>query len=190
MEDSMRIGVNSMILVAALVAAANGGGFQPEPPEPGVYAQTEMGLVPMKQPIGGVEIAASMTSSIGTRAFVFPINTLAEVPVARNLSGFVVNLATVQDAAAAAAQLRFVIGEHVREPDFQVMTVRAGKFRTGMYQVTSPNLTKEWLAGAYAKLTNTRKWRDKHPRAIVGLILNGQTMYPIQVDTAALTEKR
>ena len=185
----MRIGVTSIVLVLALVAAANGSRYQVDTPEPGVYAQTDVGLVPMKKPIGGVEIAGSMRSSIGTRAFVFPVNDLTEVPVARQISAFVVNLATVQDAAAAAAQLRFVVGEHVREPDFQVMTVRAGKFRTGMYQFTSPNLTRDWLAAAYAKLTNTRKWRDKHPRAIVGLILNGQTMYPIQVDTAAFAEK-
>lgn len=144
----------------------------------------------MKRPIGGVEIAGSMRSSIGTRAFVFPVNDLTEVPVARKISAFIVNLATVQDAAAASAQLRFVVGEHVREPDFQVMTVRAGKIRTGLYQFTSANLTDEWLAAAYAKLTNTRKWRDKHPRAIVGLILNGQTMYPIQIDTAGVAEKR
>jgi hypothetical protein len=186
----MRIGASSTILVLALVAPVNGGGYQLEPPEPGVYAQTDMGLVPMKKPIGGVEIAASMRSSIGTRIFVFPVNDFTDVPVAHDISGFIVNLATVQDTAAAAAQLRFVIGEHVREPDFEVMTVRAGKFRTGLYQFTSANLTREWLASAYGKLTNTRKWRDKHPRAMVGLILNGQTMYPIQVDTAALTEKR
>jgi hypothetical protein len=188
----MRIGVSSTIVVLglALGATASGSGYQLDPPEPGVYAQTEVGLVPMKKPIGGVEIAASMTSSIGTRAFIFPVNDLTDVPVAHDISAFIVNLATVQDAAAAAAQLRFVVGEHVREPDFQVMTVRAGKFRTGMYQFTSANLNREWLAAAYAKLTNTRKWRDKHPRAIVGLILNGQTMYPIQVDTAALTDKR
>src|SRR4051812_4848649 len=73
-EDSMRISLSSTILAAALVAAANGRGVQPEPPEPGVYAQTDVGLVPMKKPIGGVEIAGSMTSSIGTRAFVFPVN--------------------------------------------------------------------------------------------------------------------
>jgi len=186
----MRIGVSATILVAALVAAANGSGQQPEAPEPGVYAQTEVGLVPMKKPIGGVEIAGSMRSSIGTRAFVFPVNDLNGVPVAREISGFVVNLATVQDAAAASAQLRFGVGEHVREPDFQVMTVRPGKIRTGLYQFTSANLTHAWLATAYAKLTNTRKWKDKHPRAIIGLILNGQTMYPIQIDTAWLDEKR
>src|SRR5919112_4415031 len=174
----MRIGVSSTAIVLALIAAAHGRGYQPEAPEPGVYAQTEVGLVPMKKPIGGVEISGSMTSSIGTRAFIFPVNDLTEVPVARQLSAFIVNLATVQDAAAASAQLRFVVGEHVREPDFQVMSVRAGKFRTGMYQFTSPNLTHDWLAAAYAKLTKTRKWRGKQPRAIVGLILNGQTMYP------------
>jgi hypothetical protein len=190
MEDAMRVVTSSTILVAALIAAANGSALQFDPPEPGVYAQTEVGLVPMKKPIGGVEIAGSMRSSIGTRAFVFPVDDLTEVPVAQQLSGFIVNLATVQDAAAASAQLRFVVGEHVREPDFQVMTVRAGKFRTGVYQFTSANLTHEWLAAAYAKLTSTRKWKDKHPRAIVGLVLNGQTMYPIQVDTAALVEKR
>jgi hypothetical protein len=186
----MRLGVSTTMLVAAFVAAASGSGLQPEPSEPGVYAQTEVGLVPMKKPIGGVEIAGSMRSSIGTRAFVFPVNDLSEVPVAREISAFVVNLATVQDAAAASAQLRFVVGEHVREPDFQTMTVRAGKFRTGMYQFTSAHLTHEWLAAAYAKLTNARKWRDKHPRAIVGLVLNGQTMYPIQIDTAWLAEKQ
>jgi len=185
----MRIGVSATILVAVLVAGAHGGGVQLEPPEPGVSAQTEVGLVPMRKPIGGVEIAGSMRSSIGTRAFVFPVNDLTEVPVAREISAFIVNLATVQDAAAASAQLRFVVGEHVREPDFQVMTIRPGKIRTGLYQFTSANLTHEWLGAAYAKLTNTRKWRDKHPRAIVGLVLNGQTMYPIQIDTAALAEK-
>ena len=186
----MRIGVSLSILVLAVVAADHGSGAQLEAPEPGVYAQTAVGLVPMKQPIGGVEIAGAMRSSVGTRAFIFPINDLADVPVAREISAFIVNLATVQDAAAAAAQLRFVVGEHVREPDFQVMSVRAGKFRTGIYQFTSPNLTHEWLAAAYAKLTNARKWRDKRPRAIIGLVLNGQTMYPIQIDAAALTEKR
>lgn len=42
----MRIGVSATILVAALAAAANGGGLQLEPPGSGVYAQTEVGLVP------------------------------------------------------------------------------------------------------------------------------------------------
>ena len=188
----MRVVTSSTILVAGFIAAAaaNGSVLQFDPPEPGVYAQTEVGLVPMKKPIGGVEIAGSMRSSVGTRAFVFPINDFADVPVAQQISGFIVNLATVQDAAAASAQLRFVVGEHVREPDFQLMTIRPGKIRTGLYQFTSANLTREWLGAAYAKLTNTRKWRDKHPRAIVGLVLNGQTMYPIQIDTAWLAEKR
>jgi hypothetical protein len=106
------------------------------------------------------------------------------------VTGFLVNLATVQDSAAAAAQMRFIVGEHVREPDFQVMAVRPAKFRTGTYRIGSPNLTRDWLSTAYAKLTNTRKWRDKHPRAVVGLILNEQTMYPVRIDEAMLTEKR
>jgi len=87
----MRIAVSLSILVLAVVAGDNGSGAQLEAPEPGVYAQTAVGLVPMKQPIGGVEIAASMRSSIGTRAFIFPINDLATVPVAREISGFIVN---------------------------------------------------------------------------------------------------
>jgi len=186
----MRIAVSCTIIVLAFVAGARGSGYQRDPPEPGVYAETEVGLVPLKQPIGGIEIAGAMRSSMATRALVFPISTLDDVPVATDVAAFVVNLATVQDRDAAVAQMRFMIGERAREPEFKVMAVRAGKFRIGYYRISSPNLTRDWLATTYAKMTDTRKWRDKHPRAIVGLILNEQTMYPVRIDTATLTEKR
>jgi hypothetical protein len=186
----MRIPVSSTIVVMAFVAAATGSGYQAEAPEPGVYADTAVGLVPLKQPLGGIEIAGAMRSSMATRALVFPISTLENVPVATDVAGFIVNLATVQDHAAAAAQMRFMIGERAREPEFTVMAIRAAKFRIGYYRISSPNLTRDWLAAAYAKMTDTRKWRDKRPRAIVGLILNEQTMYPVRIDTDVLTAKR
>jgi hypothetical protein len=47
----------------------------------------------------------------------FPIESLERVPVVSELTGFLVNVPTVQDSAAAAAQMRFTIGEHVREPE-------------------------------------------------------------------------
>ena len=67
------------------------------------------------------------------------------------------------------------------------MAVRPAKFRIGLYRISSPNLTRTWMATAYAKLTNKRQWRDKHPRAIVGLIVNGQTMFPVRIDPLSLT---
>ncbi len=85
--------------------------------------------------------------------------------------------------------MRFMVGERVREPDYETMTVKPSKFRTGVYRIESPDLTHQWLVTAYAKLTNTRKWKDKHPAAIVGLILNEQTMYPVRIDEVVLTGK-
>src|SRR5256885_11159492 len=177
--------------IAIALIAASSGRAQPGslPEEPGVYAETEAGAVALKQPVAGFDVTSGMRGAT-RRAYVFPIGDLKDVPSATDVTGFFVNLATVQDNAAAAAQMRFIVGEHVREPDFQVMAVRPAKFRTGMYRIGSPNLTREWLSAAYAKLTNARKWRDKHPRAIVGLILNEQTMYPVRIDEAMLTEKR
>jgi hypothetical protein len=178
------------VVALALLAAASAGAQQPSPvPEaPGVYADTSAGPIALKKTFSGIQIAGPMSGGTRSTASVFPIPSLDEVPTAPGVTGFLVNLATVQDSAAAGAQLRFAIGEHVREPDYQIMTVKPGKFRTGMYQITSPNLTHDWLSAAYAKLTSTRKWRDKHPPAIVGLIVNGE-MYPVRIDTAWLAEK-
>jgi hypothetical protein len=156
------------------------------PADPGVYAETDAGTVALKKTFSGVDIAGSMPTSTRTRVLVFPIPAVDEVPVAATLGGFIVNLAGVEDARAAASQIRFTVGDHVREPDFQVMAVNVGKFRTGVYRISSPQMTREWMANAYAKLTSARKWRDKHPPAIVGLIVNDQ-MYPVRIDQAMLT---
>ena len=158
----------------------------PLPADPGVYAETGTGTVPLRKTFSGLDIAGSMPTSTRTRVLVFPIPAVDDVPVAAALAGFIVNLAGVEDARAAAAQIRFTIGDHVREPDFQVMAVNVGKFRTGVYRISSAQMTREWMANAYAKLTNTRKWRDKHPPAIVGLIVN-DVMYPVRIDPGTLT---
>jgi len=177
-------------MALAVPAVLLAGGRQAPSIDPGVYAETDAGTIALKQTIAGIEIAASMRSSINTRAFVFPVSTLDGVPVAASVTGFLVNLASVDDREAAAAQMRFMIGERAREPDYETMAVRPAKFRIGLYRISSPNLTREWMAAAYAKLTNKRQWRDKHPRAIVGLIVNGQTMYPVRIDPASLTLQR
>ena len=156
------------------------------PADPGVYAETGAGTVPLKKTFSGLDIAGSMPTSTRTRVLVFPIPAVDDVPVAAALAGFIVNLVGVDDARAAASQIRFTVGDHVREPDFRVMAVNVGKFRTGVYRIASPQITREWMANAYAKLTNTRKWRDKHPPAIVGLIVNDQ-MYPVRIDPETLT---
>jgi hypothetical protein len=170
---------------AAFVGAAQQAAL---PADPGVYAETASGAVPLKKTFSGFDVAGSMSTSTRTRVLVFPISTVDDLPAAPGVAGFIVNLATVDDSRAAASQMRFAIGDHVREPDFQVMAVTVGKFRTGVYRISSPQLTHEWLAGAYAKLTSARKWRDKRPPAIVGLILNDQ-MYPVRIEEAALTVK-
>ena len=177
------IALSILIAVAALAAPQ-----APVPEAPGVYAETGDGPLPMKKTFSGVQINGPMSGGTRTTASVFPVPGLDGVPAAPGVTAFLINLPTVQDNAAAAAQLRFVIGEHVREPDYQMMTVQPGKFRTGMYRISSPNLTHEWMAAAYEKLTSARKWRDKHPPAIVGLILNGE-MYPVRIDAAWLAEK-
>jgi hypothetical protein len=186
----MRIDTFGGIALVAIAAVLVGPAQQPPVPEdPGVYAQTDAGTVALKKSFRGIEIAGPMSSGARTGAVVFPIPVLEGVPKAADVTGFLVNLVTVQDSQAAAAQMRFMVGERVREPDYQVMTVRPGKFRTGMYQITSPNLTREWLTTAYAKLTSSRKYRDKQPPATVGLVLNGE-MYPVRIDEAVLTAKR
>jgi len=177
------IALSILIAVAALAAPQ-----APVPEAPGVFAETGDGPLPMKKTFSGVQINGPMSGGTRTTASVFPVPGLDGVPAAPGVTAFLINLPTVQDNAAAAAQLRFVIGEHVREPDYQMMTVQPGKFRTGMYRISSPNLTHEWMAAAYEKLTSARKWRDKHPPALVGLILNGE-MYPVRIDAAWLAEK-
>jgi hypothetical protein len=185
----MHIRTLAAVALLALLASRSAGAQQaPLPEAPGVYAETAAGAVALKKTFSGIQIAGPMSGGTRSIASVFPIPNLDDVPNASGVTGFLVNLATVQDSAAAGAQLRFVIGEHVREPDYQIMTVQPGKFRTGMYRITSPNLTHDWLSTAYAKLTNSRKWRDKHPPAIVGLILNSE-MYPVRIDAAWLAEK-
>jgi len=179
----------ALLLAAALAAAPR----QTAPAiDPGVYAETAAGAIRLQQSIAGIEIAGSMRSSIQTRAFVFPIttSTLDGVPVAADVAAFLVNLASVDDRGAAAAQMRFTLAERAREPDYETMAVRPAKFRIGLYRISSPNLTRQWMAEAYAKLTNKRQWRDKHPRAIVGLIVNGQTMFPVRIDPDSLTLQR
>lgn len=185
----MRLATSSCAILATLALAADPRQSAPSI-DPGVYAETDAGTIALKQTIAGIEIAGSMRSSLNTRAFVFPISTLDGVPAAASVTGFLVNLASVDDREAAAAQLRFTIGERAREPDYEAMAVRPAKFRIGLYRISSPNLTREWMVTAYAKLTNKRKWRDQHPRAIVGLIVNGQTMYPVRIDQASLTLQR
>ena len=182
--------VNAAWWIPLVVPAVLAAGGQGPSVDTGVYAETDAGTIALKQTIAGIEIAGSMRSSIHTRAFVFPISTLDGVPVAAGVTGFLVNLASVDDREAAAAQLRFTLGERAREPDFETMAVRPAKFRIGLYRISSPNLAREWMAAAYAKLTSKRQWRDRHPRAIVGLIVNGQTMYPVQIDPASLTLQR
>jgi len=186
--------VAATLWTALLLATPLAAGPQQTSPsiDPGVYAETESGTVALKQSIAGIEIAGSMRSSIQTRAFVFPISTstLDGVPVAADVAAFLVNLATIDDRGAAAAQMRFTLAEPAREPDYETMAVRPAKFRTGLYRISSPNLAREWMATAYAKLTNKRQWRDKHPRAIVGLIVNGQTMFPVRIDPASLMLQR
>jgi hypothetical protein len=187
----MRLNTLATIVLLVFVVLFGAGAQQaPLPEEPGVYAETDAGMLPLKKPFSGFEISGPASSGGRTHAFVFPIPNVDGVPVAAEVTAFFVNLATVQDNAAAAAQMRFMIGDHVREPDYQVMAVRPGKFRTGIYRITSPNLTNEWMAAAYAKLTASRKWRDKRPPALIGLILNEQTMYPVQIDVGVLKEKR
>jgi len=187
------VGRTALAAAACLLASATiAAGFvqqSPVPAEPGLYAETPAGPVTITKVFGGVEIAGSMSVTARTRAVVFPIPALDGVPVAAAVAAFLVNLPTVQDSAAMAAQMRFMVGERVREPDFQVMTPVVGKYRTGLYRISSPQLTNDWLSAAYAKLTGSRKWRDKHPPAVVGLILNGQ-MYPVLIDESALTAKR
>lgn len=160
----------------------------PIAPEVGVFADTESGLVALKHEIPALQISGMPTSSKG-RALVFPVDSVAAMPTAANITQLLVNLPTVGDAGAAAAELRFVVGEHVREPDFKLMTVRVGKIRTGYYQVTSPQLTHEWMAGTYAKMINNRKWKDTQPPATIGLILNS-SMYPIHLEPSMLAVKR
>jgi len=185
----VRLTAAASIVWLTLASAAAGRARQAElPAEPGVYAETSTGTVALKKTFNGFDVTGSVATGTRTRALVFPITTVDDVPVADAVGGFIVNLPTVQDSHAAAAQMRFTIGDHVREPDYQVMTVTVGKFRTGIYRIASPQLTHEWLAGAYAKLTNSRKWRDKHPPALVGVILNEQ-MYPVRIEDAALTVK-
>lgn len=187
-SDTVKALACTVLLASATVLA--GRAQQGSVPQaPGVYAETDAGTVPLKKTLRGIEIAGSMSTSRNTRALVFPISTLDGVPASASVASFVVNLATVQDTAAANAQMRFTIGDHVREPDYQTMSVVVGKFRTGTYRISSPQLTNEWLSSAYAKLTNSRKWRDKHPPAVVGLILNDE-MYPVRIDEAVLTTKR
>jgi len=192
MFDEVPMPISILIVVAAVACLVSSAGVTarqtPVPEAPGVYAETGSGAVPMKKTFAGIQIAGPISGGVRSSASVFPIPNLDGVPTAAGVTGFLVNLATVQDTAAAGAQLRFVIGEHVREPDYQMMTVQPGKFRTGIYRITSPNLTHDWLATAYDKLTNSRKWRDKRPPAIVGLILNGE-MYPLRIDAAWLVEK-
>jgi hypothetical protein len=156
-------------------------------PEPGVFAETSDGNVPLKDTFRSVALVG-VGGMQSPQALSFPIPSVERVPVVASVVGFLVNIPTVQDNAAAAAQMRFTVGERVREPDFQVMTVLVGKFRVGIYRFSSPQLTHDWLAAAYAKLSNTRKWRGKHPPAIVGLVLNGE-MYPVRIDEAVLTGK-
>jgi hypothetical protein len=180
------------LALAGLLASASGshaGGQQASPPaEPGVYAETASGAVALNKTFSGFDVAGSMSTSTRTRVLVFPIAAVDDLPAAPSVGGFIVNLATVDDSRAAAAQMRLTVGDHVREPDFQVMAITVGKFRTGVYRISSPQLTHEWLANAYAKLTSSRKWRGKRPPALVGLILNDQ-MYPVRIDEAALTVK-
>jgi hypothetical protein len=178
------------LALAALLTLAARSGAAPQqtalPADPGVYAETDTGTIRIEKTFSAVDIAGSMPTSTRTRVLVFPIPAVGDVPVAATLAGFIVNLAGVEDARAAASQMRFTIGDHVREPDFQVMAISVGKFRTGVYRIASPQMTREWMANAYAKLTSSRKWRDKQPPAIVGLIVNDQ-MYPVRIDLKTLT---
>jgi hypothetical protein len=172
-------------VVTVLVAASGIAAGRQMPTETGIYAEANGDAVALKQTLRGIAVVGGMSNGQGTRALVFPIGALDGVPIAQGVTAFLVNFPTIQDNAAAAAEMRLMIGERVREPDFAMMQANPGKFRTGQYRITSPQLTHEWLASTYAKLTNTRKWRDKHPPAIVGLILNGE-MYPVRIDEAWL----
>src|SRR3954451_17419417 len=119
-------------LLAALVTLALSSAAARQetalPADAGVYAETGAGTVPLRKTFSGLDIAGSMPTSTRTRVLVFPIPAVDDVPVAAALGGFIVNLAGVEDARAAASQIRFTVGDHVREPDFQVMAVNVGKF--------------------------------------------------------------
>ncbi|HKB10072.1 MAG TPA: hypothetical protein VKD69_05450 [Vicinamibacterales bacterium] len=160
----------------------------PIAPEVGVFADTEAGLIALKQEIPALQIAGVPTGS-SNRALVFPIETVDALPTVAGILQVLINLPTVGDAAAGAAQLRFLVGEHEREPDFKLMTVRVGKIRTGYYQVTSPDFTRTWMAGTYAKMTSSRKWKDKHPPAMIGIVVNS-SMYPARLEPSVLDAKR
>ena len=185
----MRVETFASIALLAFAPVAAGRAQQGNlPTDIGVYAETTAGTIPLKKTFSGFDVAGTIAGSSRMRALVFPIPTAGDVPVASGITGFIVNLPTVQDTNAANAQMHFAVGERVREPDYQTMAVTVGKFRTGVYRISSPQMTHEWMANAYAKLTSPRKYRDKHPPAFVGLILNDQ-MYPVRIDEAALTMK-
>jgi hypothetical protein len=179
--------LSSVAIVMFAAASVVSARQSPVPSEPGVYAETAEGPVVLKKTFSGIAIAGSVGGS-GARALVFPISTVDAIPSVPGVAAFLVNLPTVQDVAAAGAQMRFTIGEHVREPDYETMAVQVGKFRIGLYRISSAQLTHDWLSRTYAKLTNSRKWRDKRPPAMVGLILNGE-MYPVRIIEAALTAR-
>lgn len=100
-----------VVLLACATRVVAAGQTPPAPAQPGVHAETEAGTVRLEKTL---EIAGPMRGSMGTRAFVFPIPHLDDVPVATGVTGFLVNLATVNDQAAAAAQMRLVVGNHIR----------------------------------------------------------------------------
>jgi len=156
--------------------------------EVGVFADTDFGIVAMKNEITGGQVAGINQTTTGDRSLSFPIGAVDDFPVAARITQVLINLPTVQDAQASRAQLRFIVGDHEREPDFALMTTRVGKIRTGYYQVTSPNLTREWLAAAYAKMLKKSKFKDKQPAAMVGLVLS-HSMYPIRLEPSMLTAK-
>ena len=185
----MRTVALSFAIAVACSAAAVRAQQAVVPTEVGVYAETADGTVALKKTFGGFDVAGSMPTGGRTRALAFPIPAVDDVPMPANVTGFIVNLPTVQDTAAANAQMHFAVGDHVREPDYQTMTVQVGKFRTGVYRITSPQMTNDWLTTAYAKLTSSRKYRGTQPPAIVGLILLDQ-MYPVRIDPVSLTTRR
>jgi hypothetical protein len=184
------MGLPSVVLFVFVAGAVALPAAEPQTapfPEPGVFVETSAGNVALKEIFKGVALVG-VPGTRSASALSFPIPPVARVPVVTSVTAFTANIPTVQDSSAAAAQMRFTVGERVREPDFQVMSVLVGRLRDGIYRFSSPQLTHDWLSAAYAKLSNTRKWRGKHPPAIVGLILNGE-MYPVRIDEAVLTGK-
>src|SRR4051812_35855539 len=93
------------LTAAALLAGAavTGAGARqtPMPDTPGVYAETKGQAIHLTKTFSGIEIAGPLSGGTRSRASVFPIPNLDGVPTAPGVTAFLVNLATVQDNAAA-----------------------------------------------------------------------------------------